>query len=451
MPTVVADVRLPLRYFAYALGSLAVFGAALPFFVQDVLMQHHYTQRTIAFTHLAALGWITTAILGAAIQLVPVALGVPLHSARLARWTFWCHAIGVAGMVYSFWFWQLRLLIWFGSFVSVGLSLFIYNMARTLRKIPRHDLVSVHVATALGYLVLTFLAGQYLMHDKIIGMSLFHVLGGIHAHAHLAVLGWIVMMMIGVSYRLVPMFTLSKIQCERRAWLAFACLNLGILGIFFSLLLRKAWVPVPGMIAGVGLAFWLWEIAAIYGARQRPNLDASLKHARIALAHAIPLVLIGLWLSWPQPDLTLWTAQGQTSYGLLAIMGFITLFILAFLHKIIPFLVWYQVYPPLVGLKTVPKLTDLHSATLERWAFGIQLAGVWGTAVLTLMGAQLPAVCLQAATSVMALGIGMNILNLALPLRHLAARHDCWLMRRWRGDPEGRLITAPIFHAEERR
>ncbi len=433
------NTTLPLRYFAYGLVSLAVFGAALPFLAQDALVQHHYTHHTVALTHLVVLGWITTIILGAAIQLVPVALGVPLHSARLARWTFWCHATGVTGMVASFWIWNFHVLLWFGSLVAAGLSLFIYNMARTLRKMPAHDLVSIHLATALAYLAITFLAGEYLMHDKLGMFSPFGVLGAIHAHAHLAAMGWIVMMMIGVSYRLVPMFTLSKIQNTRRAWMAYLYLNMGIIGIFIGLLLQAAWLPIPVLIAGTGLSFWLWEMLAIVRDRKRPNLDGALKQARVALAHLPPLFLIGLWLSWPRPSLTFWTAQGQTSYGVLAFMGLISLFIVAMLYKIIPFLVWYHVYAPQVGLRPVPKLTDLYSERLRRWAFGVYLAGVWSTAGFSLMGDKLPLAFAQAAAGLMALGIGMTVFNLATPMIHIWRHHDCPLSRWLKGGPSAAM------------
>ncbi len=412
MGNAMAATKLPIPYFVFAFACLGTAAIALPFFAADVLAQHHYTQRTVAFTHLVSLGWITSVILGSAVQLVPVALGTKLYSTRLPRWGFWLHVIGVSGMVASFWVWNFHWLLWFGSSFTLGLILFIYNMLRSIKKAPVRDVVSVHISTALFYLVLTFLAGQYLMHDKVISFSPFHVLCAIHAHAHLAVLGWFFMMIIGVSYRLIPMFTLSKIQSPRRIWTGYAALNLGIPMLFVGLLLQQNWTWIAAVPLMTGLGCWFFEMQAVYRMRQRPALDEALKQMRIAIFHLPILAAFGFWLALPEAAPSAWKAQAQTGYGILALFGFVTLFIMAVMYKIVPFLVWYQIYPPLIGKQSVPSLSDLFSHRLQKISCGIFLAGIWATVISSSLGEKIPLAVIQSAASLMGLGLILFVANM---------------------------------------
>jgi hypothetical protein len=422
------SIDLPIRFFTLGLASLAFFAGALPFISDPVLSQHHYHHHTVALTHLLVLGWIASIILGATVQLIPVALGVRIHSEKLVRWTFVLHAVGVTGMVVSFWLWTFRPLLWFGSFTALGFSLFVYNIWRTLLRVSKHDAVSVHIAVSLVYLVLTFLAGQYLMHDKATPFSPFNVISAIHAHAHLAALGWFVMMIVGVSYRLVPMFALTTPQSNARIWTCFALLNLGILGVFIGILANAPWLPLAAVSVAAALGLWALEILAMLRARMRPHMDGTLRQVLIAMAHLPAIATLGIWLSWPA-SLTVLKAQAQTSYGLLALLGLVTLFIMAMLYKIIPFLVWYKIYPPLVGRQPVPRLYDLYSLRLQRWSLRLYLSGLWATAALTLFGERfLPA--LQISAAVLGGGILLFVLNMAMPLfRLLKSRVDplSWL------------------------
>ncbi|MBI4027896.1 MAG: hypothetical protein HY360_23125 [Verrucomicrobia bacterium] len=445
-------IDLPLRYFVFGLIALAIFGAALPLFAADALAQHHYTHRAVALTHLLTLGWITSVILGATIQLVPVALGVKLHSPRLARRVFWFHAIGVIGMVAGFWFWNFKTLLWFATLVSVGLALFIYNLLRTLRRVPRQDAVSVHIATSLIYLALTFLAGQYLMHDKLIVFSPFSVLSAIHAHAHLAAMGWFTLLIMGVSYRLIPMFTLSDIQSPRRVWTAYALLNIGILSVFTGILLRQNWLPLAASVAGLGLMLWFWEINAIFRKRKRAQLDGALQQARIALFHLPAIFVLGLWQSWPDGHPSLLKMQAQTGYGLLMLLGFVTFFMMGMLYKVIPFLVWYKIYPPLVGRQPVPKLQDLYSAALERWGAAIFIGGLWATSISASLAPAVSFRVIQTCAALMGIGIWLVVINLWFPMSRLILQHGCPLARcllYWEKQKSKHAVRAPlsIVHA----
>jgi len=72
-------------------------------------------------------------------------------------------------------------------------------------------------------------------------MGRFDAISTMHAHAHLGVVGFFTMLIVGVSYKLVPMFTLSELQSKRRAIISVVLLNFGLVGSFTTILLRSPW------------------------------------------------------------------------------------------------------------------------------------------------------------------------------------------------------------------
>jgi len=162
----------------------------------DILATYHYSQWVIAATHLFVLGWICSVIMGAMYQLVPVALETRLHSERLARWHYALHVVGLTGMVIMFHVGNPMQLGHFGSVMAIGVGLFVYNLARTLARIPRWNVVAAGIAASLCWLMLTILAGLYLAAAKCWSFSPFNPIAQMHAHAHLGGLGFFVMMIV---------------------------------------------------------------------------------------------------------------------------------------------------------------------------------------------------------------------------------------------------------------
>jgi len=105
-------------------------------------------------------------------------------------------------------------------------ALFIYNLARTLLRVPKWNVVATSVASAIGWVLLAVAAGLVIAVAKSSSESLpklagfvfrFDPIGAMHAHAHLGAIGFFLVLIVGVSYKLIPMFTLSELQNHRRA------------------------------------------------------------------------------------------------------------------------------------------------------------------------------------------------------------------------------------------
>jgi Cytochrome C and Quinol oxidase polypeptide I len=406
----VTSITLPLRFVVAGLLAL-VTGVAALVLRPELLSTYHYNQYVIATTHLFVLGWLCSIVMGAMYQLVPVALETRLYSERLAAWQFVFHVVGFTGMVWMFWTWNLKQVGHFGSILAVGVVLFVYNLVRTLARVPRWNVVASGVASALAWLSLTVLAGLAIAAGKcsyestgvpgpgsaagpllrglrsVAGfVAHFDALNAMHAHAHLGVVGIFLMMIVGVSYKLVPMFTLSEVQSPRRAALSVLLLNGGLAGSFFAILVHSRFKFLCALVIVAGLVLYGIEIIAIVRARKRRTLDWGLKYFLTAMALLGPLSGLGLVLAWPGLPLTALTGQLENAYGFLALLGVVSFAIIGMLYKIVPFLAWYAAYSKRIGLGPVPSLAELYSSSVQIAGYWTYVAGLGVTTVGIILG-----------------------------------------------------------------
>lgn len=438
------SVSLPLRFVVTGLLSLFI-GAGWLIARPDLLTTYHYNQFIIALTHLFVLGWLGSVVMGAMYQLVPVALETKLYSERLAKWQFVIHVVAFAGMVWMFRKWDMKQVGHFGTAMAFSVGLFVYNLTRTLLRVSKWNVVATAIASALGWFSLTVIAGlsiaaakcsyesteglataggvrQVVNGLRAVGafMSHFDAINAMHAHAHLGVVGFFTLLLVGVSYKLIPMFTLGEIQSRRRANLSVWLLNAGLLGSVVSILLRSQLKFVFALVIVAALAIYGWELAAIVRARRRTALDWGVKSFLTAVAMLVPLSLLAAVLAWPGLPLNEFTGQLENLYGFLGLIGFLTFAIIGMLHKIIPFLVWFHTYSPHVGRAQLPALADLYSERVQIASFWIWQAGLIATSAGILLQnvsvTRSGAILLATSLAVFAVNIGKILSHVARPV-----------------------------------
>ncbi|HEV2391493.1 MAG TPA: cbb3-type cytochrome c oxidase subunit I [Verrucomicrobiae bacterium] len=435
------SVTLPLIFTLTGLLALCV-GIVWLVIQPSILATYHYNQNVIAATHLFVLGWICSVVMGAMYQLVPVALETKLYSEKLARWQFAFHVVGFVGMVWMFRVWNMEQVGHFGTVLAVGVGLFVYNIARTLWRVPKWNVTATSVSAALAWICLTIILGlcitaaksstEYefgsersptgtvaaLLHGVRLGTAFLRPSGGIstmHAHAHLGGVGFFMMLIVGVSYKLIPMFTLSEVQNQRRAVGSVILLNVGLAGSFVTILRHSPVKPVFALMVVAALAVYGWELKAILRARKRRALDWGVKCFLTAIVLLLPLSVLAVVLSWPALPQNTFSGQLENLYGFLGLIGAVTLAITGMLYKIIPFLVWFGRYSRQIGRSKVPALADLYSARLQALGYWAWLTG------LAVTGAAIVLSCetgIRIGCGFLALGVATLALNVGKMLSH---------------------------------
>lgn len=393
MRTTVAapPLRLPGEHFAAALLFLAIGAIGVTWAAPALAAGAYPAPQVVGLTHLFTLGWLTTSIMGALYQFLPVALGQPIASERIAHITFAVHVPGVALFVLGVVQGSGSLLLAGVSALGLGLMLFLANLGVTLRRAERRDVTWWAVTWAAVFLGVTAVLGSALGANLRTGF-----LGGVRTlalgtHLHIALAGWVLLVVVGVSQRLLPMFLLShggRDHYAKYAVVLLAC-GAGMLSVLHHTPVLGRELPALCIAGGVGA--WLLQAREFYRHRHRPVLDPGLKLAAAAavmLGASLPLAVVVL-AGWG-------SASVNTAYVLTVVLA-LTLFVAAHYYKIVPFLVWNRHFGPLAGTRPLPRVGDLYSQRLAHVAGGLLVVGAVALAVS--VGAGVPAgVRLGAAT-----------------------------------------------------
>lgn len=412
---------VPMRHFAASAVAFVVFAAALLWGSGRFLGFDYDARWVLGLTHTLTLGWVTMTILGAMCQLAPVLWETSLASERLAKAAWWLFTGGIVGFVGTLW--SGCDLYWIPAAALVtAFLLYLYVFIKTMLAAPRLDWTGKHLAFAVGYLALLMTLGFLMAFDRERGLIFKDPDGALIAHVHLALVGWVSLTIMGVSYRLVSMFALSHVESKTAGRLALVLINAGLLGLaadalFFGRRLMPLWAC---LLAGGYLAY-AWQMRKIFDARQR-KIDPALAHTVLAIAGGAVWVALGVALAF---GVLSDTPEHRVAYVFAALVGWATPFILGQIHKIVPFLVWLHIYSPRNWKPPVnmPKIQDLTSQKLA-WA---ELAALAPGVYLGLAGFLLERQALITAGAAFLLAAALLYAsNTGMTLWHVFKRDPQW-------------------------
>lgn len=409
---------VPLAYLVCA--TVAFLAASLSVsWLGPELAGHYYHPRLLALTHTVTLGWVTLAIMGASYQLIPIVLERDIWSERLARWQLAILAVAVTGMVAHFQLGTRPGLAAAAGLLAIGIALHLLNIGMSLRGFTRWTFTARLVVLAYCGLALTTVFGVALAVNRVWPFLPGELFPTLHAHVHLALLGWVAPMILAVAARVYPMFFLAPAPRRWHAFLQLWGLTAGVPAVVLGLL------GVPGLLVAGSLAVaaaagahvaWACEMA--WG-RKRPGLDWGLRFVLTATAFLPPAAVLGVALATDR----LAGPRVALAYAVVMLGGWMSLTIVGMMLKIVPFLVWYRTFSPRAGREPVPTLAQLSWPRAEGLAYVLLTGGVVLLAAMVLVG---EAAGIRAAGALLALGSLAFAAALARVLGYLSARTRTW-------------------------
>ena len=356
----------------YLISSLCfVCLSVMLLFAAQNLTGHYFHPQLLAITHMAALGWGTLVIFGAIYQLLPVILETELYSHKAGWWSLVLFFAGLIFLVYSFWNFQPGFYMQIGSVLLLaGIGIFGANVFFTAKQ-NRNDIHQEFIITACIWLVATALLGTLLVFNfRYAFLQKDHILF-LKLHAHMGLAGWFLMLITGVSSKLIPMFLVSKQQKPVVLSWSYYLVNGGLLffviDTYFAGLNIKTYFAAAIVLAGI--VCWLSFIAGCFSSRMRKKLDLSIWHSLLSfllLGIAIivlPLIVFNHIKADPR------AVDYSLLYGSLLFMGWISSLILGQTFKTLPFIVWLKHYQHLAGNSTIPMNADIFKSKLLKLQF----------------------------------------------------------------------------------
>jgi hypothetical protein len=369
------------EHFAASILYLLVGSAALVWIAPDLAAGLYPEPRVAAVTHLFTLGWLTTTIFGALYQLLPVALGAAPRWPRLGHVSFWSFVPGVALFAAGIATGSTALHHAGIGLLTVGIVLLVTNVVASLARSRARDVTWAGITIALAFLASTLVLGVVLLHNIHTGFLGEDRLRVLAVHLHVALVGWALVMIVGVSHRLLPMFLLAHGADTRWTARALALLAAGVPALGAGIALVSAWLTWTGAALLVaGIACFVTQAALFHRARVRRKLDVGMRFAGVAVGFLVLATALGVALLVGGVSHT----RLATAYVLVGLLGGIVLYVVGHFYKIVPLLAWTVRYRDRLGRGTVPPVAATFSARLAY----VQLAAM-GLGVVAMGGGTL--------------------------------------------------------------
>ena len=348
----------------------------LPFVAGDLVAGRFLLPRVVALVHLITLGWLTISIMGALCQLFPVALATPLRWRKLAVVTLGLFAPGLVLFVLGLLVARSTLVVGGATLFAIALLLFVINAYGTLWRAPKRELTWWALALAVFFLLATITFGGSLAANYRWSHLGDRRLAALVVHMHVAMGGWVLLVIMAVGRRLLPMFLLSHRAEEVPMKIAIASMATGalVLSLFHRVMTRGIFMAASLLMAIAVLALVI-QLAGYVRARHRPQLDAGLRLVVAAGVLMVVATLTGLHVLFARAPLHLASAYG------IAAVGSLTLFVAGHYYKILPFLLWNHRFAPFVGKRPLPRIVDLYNARLASVAGIAMTVGVYGLVI----------------------------------------------------------------------
>jgi len=361
--------------------------------------------------HLLLPGFATMIAMGASFQLSQVILNTSLYSRALGFVHYAVYLAGLLLLVAGFLF-DARWIGPGGTAALLGSLLYAFNLAMTVLRKKAWNLFVFGVGLSLAALLANLSFGVAM------GIGFFRRWPAewmerlFEGHLWLGLGGWLAGLILGFSFKLLPMFYVSRKKWSGSSWAVVGAFHFGV---WWHVLIP--WTG-PERLAVLGdlamLAAWGWFVVHNREVRRLSSGKHPVGAVRVAywLIPAIGLLFLARCLA-------VWAGYGSSrleeALGIGIVLGWFAPTILSYLSKIFPFLWWALRFHTRWGKKPLMQLSDmLPEGRMTRELIGY-LAGVGVLTAGHLAGAAVLAAAGQALALVFAI---VCLVELARVFRH---------------------------------
>lgn len=419
-------ISIPLRYFLTA-PFFGIAAALLVVWFGPEMFSSRWSAQTLALTHLLTLGFLALVMCGALLQMLPVLAGIPVPRVVLVGGL--AHvliSIGTLGLASGF---LLGSQFWFKFAVivlGVGFSIYITAVVVALWRVKtvnatvtgmRMALLSLIVTLMLGVILASTLAGWSTRSSPLLYTDI-HLVWGI--------LGWIALLLIGVSFQVVPMFQVTPEYPKwMRRWLPRSLLiGLSIWTVLYATAVKygaaQSWSIAWLVILLAGYIIFAIITLRLQQRRQRKIVDVTLMFWRVGVI-GIPVSFM-VWISGRLfSDLTT-VVDLDLLLGVCILFGSAIPLMNGMLYKIVPFLSWFhlqnrQMATMCMSVK-IPNMKQFLPDKLSKRQFWIYLMAL----VCTFAAVFVPGWLARPAGLLLSLSfvlLGYNLLRVVLRYREV--------------------------------
>lgn len=357
---------LPLGFFQTAAGFLFLAATLAALDALFVGSSGRWSPAALAITHLVTLGYLTLIMLGALLQMLPVLLGT---SVRLPTRVLYAIRYGISAGT---------LLLALGLYLAQPLALMLAIFSLTLSAAPLLIAISHALLTSRAQAALTWpfrKAWLAFILTLTLGIGLAGMLADLWPFAHSSHIiplhitwglgGWILFLIIGSAYQVVPMLQLTApypdLISRNLTWLILV----GLIAISMGMTHIGLIICAVAALSFAIVTLW------IQARRRRKTKDITLQFWRIGMISLCLCAIITPFLSTlDDPE--------HTGLGLLFLLGFAASVVNGMIYKILPFLAWFHLRAQAGATHTtsIPNMKQFISDAAQTWHYRTHLAAI---------------------------------------------------------------------------
>ena len=369
-------ISVPYRFFLSA-PIFLVLAAAVLLWRGPEMLESPLSPAALAVTHLFTLGFMSMAMMGAIMQMLPVLVGAPIPWPRaVAGISHTGLCLGTLSLAAGFLFGTPWLLM--AGTVALGIAFAVFTAAVAL------SLWRSQVKNSTMQVI--WLAVIALIATAAFGVTLASSLGwGIappnvsiqFLHPAWGLFGWAGLLAIGVAYQVVPMFQMTPRYPN--LMVKYLVATVFLLLVLWSTVLwigNGTWVPWASACAlALAAAYVVFAaMTLVLQQRRRRRLpDITLSFWKLGMGCLIAANAI--WALWIASPLELPPAV-EVLVGLLALLGCAVSIIIGMLYKIMPFLTWFHLQSRTGAGRLVPNMKRMLCESDQRLQFRIHVAAL---------------------------------------------------------------------------
>ena len=306
----------------------------------------------LSWVHLFLLGFVMMIIFGAMAQLIPVTLEVGHFSVEFYYIIYPLLLVGTVLMSIGFLI-NTIFLPYGGILVLLSMFIFLTEVFLTMRKVKTFSNVIKTILVSNIFLLIGIIIG-IIMALTYAGQIETNITLLVKAHLYSVVFGYVILTIMALSLVLLPMFGLSHNFSQKPLNNSVIIMTIAVSLVLISSLFDIKYIDKLAYgLSIISLLIYFYQIFLIYNTRARKENDIYILSLFFSFASFISAILFGLLYIFVDYEPLLISAAW------LLFSGFFAFVIIGHLYKVVPFLVWFEKFAPLVGKQKVPMLVDM--------------------------------------------------------------------------------------------
>jgi hypothetical protein len=316
----------------------------------------------IAWVHIYMLGFVMMSIFSAMAQLGPIVTETKHYNVNVFKYIWIFLTLGLILMVAGFYI-NMLLLTYGGFSVLIAMSIYAIEFFFTLKNARRKTSITNAMKMSSLFLLLGIISGL-IMASAFNGYIEIDPHSILKTHTFGLVVGFVILLIMGISIILVPMFGSSKRISDNEFSNSFYTLSFGVITMLLSPFFLTIYLEYLAYVLTISaILLYFYQLFKMTSWRKKAVHDIWARSMYVGFSSFVISFLLLVSYIFTNDALTLKLAMW------IMLVGFFGFLIIGNFYKIIPFLIWFQIYSPLIEEQDVPMLHELIPQKLTNLQF----------------------------------------------------------------------------------